>query len=470
MTTKRKNPYELPGITKIPPQATDLEEAVLGAIMLESESAAVISDILKAEHFYKEAHQEVYRAIMALYQRFQPIDLLTVANELKTTDKLGEVGGPYFLSQLTNRVASSANIEQHARIIIECYIKRQLGSTSGNISERSFDDSEDAFELLDEAERSIMEIGTQNTIKEPSRVIDIIRVVSKEIEGIAANPEKLTGIPSGFEEIDHITRGWQPTDLIVFAGRPSMGKTAWVMQAGSHAAMMAGKNVLVFSLEMSKEQLVKRMLGSETGIEHSRIREGKLTAGDWVNINTNITAMSSAKLYIDDTPAINVIQLRNKARRLKMKYGLDLIIVDYLQLMTSGLKNNSMNREGEISYISRSLKAIAKDLQVPVIALSQLSRKCEERPGKKPQLSDLRESGAIEQDADIVMFIFRPEYYSIPEYEDGMPTQGTAEINIAKHRNGELKEIRLKWEPAYTRFSRLEEMPMNDYGPMEAKF
>lgn len=446
---------------KIPPQAPDLEEAVLGAMMIDKKGLNETIEILQEDFFYKPEHQYIFSAIVTLFNESQPIDLLTVSNQLRKDGKLEAVGGDYYLIGLTQKVSSSAHIEFHARVIQEKYIFRKLIEISSNIIDKSYDETTDIFELLDESESEMFKI-TDGSLK--SSYVDSKSLVIQAIENIKAmgHKEGLSGIPSGFRDIDKITSGWQPSDLIVLAARPGMGKTAFVLSMARNITVDYDIPVAVFSLEMSSVQLITRLIVGETGISADKIKKGNLTDAEWKQLYSKVKGLENAPLFIDDTPALNVFELRAKCRRLVSQHGVKMIIIDYLQLMNVSDRAAGGNREQEISTISRSLKAIAKELNVPVIALSQLSRNVETRSGaKRPILSDLRESGAIEQDADIVSFIYRPEYYKLDHWDDehGTPSKGQAEYIIAKHRNGALENIRLQFVSEQAKFSDLETEP-----------
>ncbi len=447
---------------KLPPQALELEEAVLGAMMIDKKGVDEVIDILQSEAFYKEAHKHIFEAIFQLFTDSQPIDLLTVSSQLKKNAKLELAGGDYYLIQLTQKISSSAHIEFHSRIILQKYIQRSLIRISSEIIEDSYDETTDVFDLLDKAESRLYEV-TQGNIKRSSETAQSLVIQAKKrIEDIA-NKEGLSGIATGFEKLDKVTSGWQPSDLVIIAARPGMGKTAFVLSMARNIAIDFGHPVALFSLEMSSVQLITRLISSETGLSSEKLRTGKLEKHEWEQLSVKVKDLEKAPLYIDDTPSLSIFDLRAKARRLASQHGIKLIIVDYLQLMTAGGNGKGGgNREQEISTISRNLKALAKELEVPVIALSQLSRAVETRgSSKRPLLSDLRESGAIEQDADIVSFIYRPEYYKIEEWDDDeqSPTEGQAEFIIAKHRNGSLESIRLKFIGNLGKFDNLE-----DYG------
>src|SRR6516225_1850977 len=434
---------------KVPPQAKDLEEAVLGAIMLEKSAFDNVVEILKPECFYVEGHQRIFRSMQSLAQKSQPLDILTVVEELKTREELEMVGGPYYVTKLTNAVVSSANIEAHCRIILQKFIQRELIRISGEIIADAYEDSTDVFDLLDDAESKLFEI-TNNHLRKNFDSIDTVLVKTiQRIEDLRHKNEDIYGVPSGFRSLDRITYGWQPTDLIILAARPAVGKTAFALNLARSAALHPTKPtpVAVFSLEMSASQLVQRILSAESEIWLEKIARGKLEEHEMKQLYAKgIQRLAQAPIYIDDTPALNIFELRAKCRRLKNKHNVGLIIIDYLQLMSGTGDNRNGNREQEISKISRDLKGLAKELQVPIIALSQLSRDVEKRKdgNKMPQLSDLRESGAIEQDADMVMFLYRPEYYEINANEMGESNKGETHVRIAKHRNGQLDTIKLR--------------------------
>ena len=432
---------------KIPPQALDLEEVVLGAMMIDKKGVDAVIDILHPYAFYKEAHQFVFEAIVKLFENTEPIDLLTVSSKLKSEGRLDKVGGDYYLVQLTQKVSSSAHIEYHARIILQKYIQRSLIKISTEIIEDSYDETQDVFDLLDTAESKLYDVTQGNIKKSTETAQSLVIQAKKKIEEIS-NKDGLSGVPSGFSDVDKLTSGWQPSDLVIIAARPGMGKTALTLSMARNMAVAKNIPVAFFSLEMSSIQLITRLISSETGLSSEKLRTGNLEKFEWEQLNVKVSSLENAPLYIDDTPSLSIFDLRAKARRLSSQYGIKLIVIDYLQLMTAGGSNKNGNREQEISTISRNLKALAKELNVPVIALSQLSRAVETRGGsKRPILSDLRESGAIEQDADIVSFIYRPEYYKIDEWDDEerTPSTGQAEFIVAKHRNGGLSNIRLKF-------------------------
>ncbi|WP_026753169.1 replicative DNA helicase [Sediminibacter sp. Hel_I_10] len=444
---------------KIPPQAIDLEEVVLGAMMIDKKGVDEVIDILSADAFYKEAHKHIFEAIFKLFENSEPVDLLTVSSQLKKDGKLDVSGGDFYLISLTQRVSSSAHIEFHARIILQKYIQRSLIKISNEIIEEAYDETKDVFDLLDTAEAKLYEVTQGNVKKSTESAQSLVIQAKKKIEEIS-NQEGLSGIPSGFTKLDKLTSGWQPSDLIIVAARPGMGKTALTLTMARNIAVNSNIPVAFFSLEMSSVQLITRLISSETGLSSEKLRTGKLEKHEWEQLNVKVKTLEKAPLFIDDTPSLSIFDLRAKARRLASQYGIKMIVIDYLQLMTAGGSQKGGNREQEISTISRNLKALAKELSLPVIALSQLSRAVETRGGsKRPLLSDLRESGAIEQDADIVSFIYRPEYYKIEEWDDDerSPTEGQGEFIVAKHRNGGLDNIRLKFIGHLGKFDNLDD-------------
>lgn len=433
---------------KLPPQAKDLEEAVLGAVMLDKSAFDTVVEILKPECFYVDAHQRIYRAFQTLAQKSLPIDILTVVEELKIKEELEMVGGPYYVTKLTNAVVSVANIEAHSRIVLQKFVQRELIRISGEIISEAYEESTDVFDLMDDAEDKIFQI-TNNFLKtDYKEMSSALAQAINRIDELRTKKEEISGVPSGFASMDRVTYGWQPTDLIILAARPSVGKTAFALNLARNAALHPTKPTAVgfFSLEMSASQLVQRILSAESEIMMEKISRGKLEEYEYQQLNTKgIKRLEKAPIYIDDTAALNIFEFRAKARRLVNKHKVGLILIDYLQLMSGSNDNKGGNREQEISTISRNLKALAKELNVPIIALSQLSRAVETRKeSKMPQLSDLRESGAIEQDADMVMFIYRPEYYEVMNNENGESTKGETHIRIAKHRNGSLETIKLR--------------------------
>jgi replicative DNA helicase len=449
------------GAGKLPPQARDLEEAVIGALMLEKDALSAVIDILKPDVFYVEAHQKIFQAIRILFEKTSPVDILTVTAQLRSQGELEMVGGAYYITELTNRVASAANIEFHARIIIQKFIQRELIRISTEVISDAYEDTTDVLDLLDKAEKNLFEIAQNNLRRDSRKMDDLMSEALKDIEALKDKKDGLTGVASGFTELDRITSGWQKSDLVIIAARPAMGKTAFVLSCARNAAVDFNKPVVVFSLEMSSVQLVNRLISGEAMIEQEKIRKGTLEEWEWAQIHTKVGRLEQAPLIIDDTPALNIFEFRAKCRRLKAQHDIQMIIIDYLQLMhgKGEGKAGGGNREQEIGSISRALKSVAKELNVPVIALSQLSRAVENRPGgsKRPMLSDLRESGSIEQDADMVLFLYRPEYYGLDVDEDNNPTAGVGEVIIAKHRNGETGRVRLKFVGKYVKFQDLED-------------
>jgi len=441
---------------RIPPQAVDLEEAVLGAIMLEKDAVLSVLDILRPDSFYKDNHKKIFKAIVDLSMAEKAIDILTVTEELRRTKELEEVGGPLYITQLTSKVASAAHLEFHARIVQQKYIQRELIRVSSGIQKLAFDDSIDVDDLLDQAEMDLFEIAEGNIKRETSKINVLINDAIKQIEEASKREDHLSGVPSGYTKLDRITSGWQRSDLAIIAARPSMGKTAFMLSMARNISVDHKRPIAIFSLEMSSLQLVNRMIVSETELPSDRIRNGRLEEYEWKQLEFKIKSLVDAPIFIDDTPAISIFELRAKARRLKVQHDVEMIFVDYLQLMT-GPVDHKGNREQEVSAISRALKSIAKELNVPIIALSQLNRSVELRSGnKRPQLSDLRESGAIEQDADLVLFIHRPEKYDIFEDERGNSTLGIAEIIVAKHRNGPIGDVNLRFKDDFAKFVELD--------------
>lgn len=433
-----------------PPQALDIEEAVLGALMLEPNLVPDTLEIINAGCFYKEVHRKIFNAIKNLADQHFPVDILTVSDELKKTGDLEIVGGNAFLSQLSMRISSAAHLEYHSKLLLQKFIQRELISISYEVQKDSFDDNIPVDDLLDSTQQKIFTLTERNIKRESRPVKSVIEEAINELHNSQLKPDGLSGVRSGYLSLDKTTLGWQPSDLIILAARPSMGKTAFVLTMARNMAVEYNIPVAFFSLEMSSLQLVKRLMISETGLPSDKIKGGKkLEDYEWTQINTRLAQLIKAPLYIDDTPSLSIYELRSKARRLVMNAGVKAIVIDYLQLMSGPPELRGM-REQEVSAISRSLKAIAKELNIPIIALSQLSRAVETRGGnKRPQLSDLRESGAIEQDADIVIFIHRQDYYGLTE-DPAMA--GVSDIIIAKHRNGEVRDISMRFRHAEVKF------------------
>jgi replicative DNA helicase len=442
---------------KIPPQAIDLEEAVLGAMLIDEKGVNEIIELLSPEVFYKRSHQLIYESIERLFRESEPIDLLTVSADLKKNKNFEPAGGDFYLISLSQKVSSSAHIEFHSRIILQKYIQRKLITISNEIIQKSYNESTDVMDLLDEAESKLYDVAQGNIKTSTESAQNLVIRAKARIEEIAKQ-EGLSGVSTGFEKLDKLTSGWQPSDLVIIAARPGMGKTALALSMARNISVQQKIPVAFFSLEMSSVQLITRLISSETGLSSDKLRTGKLADHEWQQLNIKVSDLESSPLFIDDSPSLTIFELRAKARRLASSHGIKLIIIDYLQLMNIGSSNKAGNREQEISTISRNLKALAKELDIPVIALSQLSRAVETRGGtKRPILSDLRESGAIEQDADIVSFLYRPEYYGISEWDDDMktPSDGQGEFIVAKHRNGALDSIKLKFIPNLGKFEDL---------------
>jgi replicative DNA helicase len=462
---------ELGGL--VPPQAVELEEAVLGALMLESDSVTTVQEYLSEESFYTEEHRIIYHAINELSTVGKPVDIYTVTEYLKANRQLTKVGGAAYLAKLTQKIGAAANVEFHARIIAQKYVQRELISSAIEIQRRSYDSATDVTDLIGFAESSILRVTEGHVKRSVQDSASILDKAIKQIEEAGKNDSKYSGVCTGFNDLDNVTLGWQPSDLIIVAARPSMGKTAFVLSMARNMAIDYQCPVAFFSLEMSAIQLMTRLIVAETGLDSKLIRSGRLSPEDWNHLMVASKPLGHAKLFIDDTPALSIFEFRSKARRLHIHHGIKIIIVDYLQLMTAGNVGGGANgnREQEVAFISRTLKAIAKELNVPIIALSQLSRNTESRGGtKRPQLSDLRESGAIEQDADVVAFIHRPEYYGFTETEDHKSTDGIAEIILAKHRNGEVTDVRMRFIKEQARFADLEMMAQLPQGEQYSDF
>lgn len=440
-----------PSLLKLPPQNLEAEQSILGGILLNNQSLNQVLEILAVDDFYSEAHRKIFTAILDLSEKSEPIDLITLSDALKDRGRLDQVGGIAYLSSLVENVPSAANIAYYSKIVKEKSILRKLIGTATEILDKSYGIGSDIDSVLDEAEHAIFEIAQKKIKPAFSPIKDVVKETFKNIEKLYEKKELITGVASGFEKLDEMTAGLQKSDLIVVAGRPSMGKTAFALNIAQHAAINEGVPVAVFSLEMSKEQLALRMLSSEARVDSQRLRKGFLGETDWPKLTAAAGSLSDALIFIDDTPAITALEMKAKARRLKAEHGLGLIILDYLQLM-KGSDSTRDSREQEISEISRSLKALAKELNIPVIALSQLNRKVEDRTNRRPQMADLRESGAIEQDADVIIFLYRDEVYN--KSEDN-PEKGIAEVIIGKQRNGPVGTIKVAFLERYTRFENL---------------
>lgn len=443
----------MPTIDRLPPQNIDAEQAVLGAMLIKKEAIAEVSQLLRPEDFYRDAHKIIYEAMLTLFNRNEPADIVTVTNYLNNESKLDKVGGIAFVTALANVVPTAANVIYHANIVREKADLRHLINTATDIAGMAYEAADDVADVIDKSEKMIMEVANRQNVSAFTPMKDIVIETFDKINLLYESKGGLTGIPSGFRDLDALTSGLQASDLILVAARPSMGKTAFTLNIAANVALKSKKTVAFFSLEMSKQQLVQRMLCSEGGIDSQKLKNGDLSNEDWDKLVRTADRVSSAPLYIDDTAGITVMELRSKARRLKAEHGLDLIIIDYLQLMQGRGRGGSDNRQQEISEISRSLKAVARELNVPVIALSQLSRSVESRQIKRPMLSDLRESGSLEQDADIVMFLYREDYYD-PETTN----KNITEVIVAKHRNGPVDTIRMFFTKQFTRFNDLSKM------------
>lgn len=442
---------------RVPPQAVDVEQSVLGAMLIEREAIPRAIEILEADAFYDSRHQRIYEAVQSLFERGNPVDLVTLTEELKRRDDFEQIGG-YYLSELTTLVASAANVEYHARIIAEKSLLRKLITTMTSVVGQAYDPTTDAFDLLDTAERDIFQISESQIRKGAVPMSSVIMDTFKKLDDLKEKSSGITGTPSGFSQLDTLTGGWQDSDLIIIAARPSMGKTAMSLAMMRNAALHHENPVSVafFSLEMSAQQLAQRLLTSEARVDAQAARTGRLSEEDWPKLARAAGRLAEAPIFIDDTPGLGILELRAKCRRLKAEHGIGLVMVDYLQLMHGTVQSKSGNREQEIAQISRSLKGLAKELNVPVIALSQLSRAVETRGGdRRPQLSDLRESGSIEQDADVVAFIYRAERYGITVDEHGNSTEGLAEIIVGKQRNGPVGNVRLAFVNQFARFENL---------------
>lgn len=437
-------------IERVPPQNIEAEQAVLGAMLIKKEAIAEVSQLLKPADFYREAHRIVYETMLELFNKNEAVDLITVTEQLRKNDLLEKAGGIAFVTSLANAVPTAANVEYHARIVEEKAQLRNLINSATEIAGMAYEASDDITDVMDKSEKMILEVAARQNSGSFVPIKEILMDTFSKIEKLYETKGGITGLPSGFKDLDKLTSGLQPSDLILVAARPSMGKTAFTLNIAQHVAVHENKSVAFFSLEMSKEQLVQRMLCSEGGIDSQRLRVGELEENDWEKLINAADRLSRAPIYIDDTAGITVMELRSKARRLKAEHELQLIVIDYLQLMQGRSSKNSDNRQQEISEISRSLKALARELNVPVIALSQLSRSVESRQVKKPMLSDLRESGSLEQDADIVMFLYREDYYD-PETEH----KNITDVIIAKHRNGPVDTVQLFFHKQFTKFADL---------------
>lgn len=472
---RKKTESPLSNVGKVPPQNLEMEEAVLGAILLEKEKLSDVTEILpKPECFYLDAHQKIYAAVLDLLSEGSAIDMLTVTEKLIKTGELELIGGPYTLAKLTQSVVSSAHVVSHARVVMEKFIQRELIKVSSNILTSSYEEGADIFELLDQAETELFEISNNYLRNDYQDMGTILIETLKNIEEAKKNKEGLIGVPTGYNHLDHVTAGWQKTDLIILAARPSVGKTAFALNLAINAALDPEKpvGVALFSLEMSCDQLARRMLSMTTEVPLRSISRGQMDDSEFLQLTQRSDRLAKAKIFLDDQAGLNIFELRAKCRRLKDKHDIGIIIIDYLQLM-QGPNMKGGNREQEISKISRELKGLAKDLEVPIIALSQLSRAVEQRgeKSKMPQLSDLRESGAIEQDADMVCFLYRPEYHGVDADENGESIPGLTILNIAKHRNGSLEQLKFRADLSIQKFYELEDNALgNPFGGDSAGF
>ena len=443
-----------PNFAHVQPQAVEIERVVLGALMVDSDAFSVVSELLKPETFYEPRHQKIYEAIRNMNMDERPVDIMTLNDELSKMGEIDKVGGVDYLMEISSQVASAAHVESHARILAEKYMQRQLIHFAGDIETKAYDSSVDVDELMQQAEGSLLQISQNNMKQDFTQVAPVVKNAVEILQRAASNKGGLTGIPTGYVGMDEITSGWQASDLVIIAGRPAMGKTSFALSIAKNVAVDYGVPIGFFSLEMNNVQLVNRLISNVCEVSGRKILNGQLDPSDWERLDKRIGRLTDAPIYVDDTPGLSVFELRTKARRLVREKGVKIIMIDYLQLMNAnGMKFGS--RQEEVSTISRSLKGLAKELDIPVLALSQLSRNVENREGlegKRPQLSDLRESGAIEQDADMVLFVHRPEYYHIYQDEKGNDLHGMAQIIIAKHRKGSTGDVLLNFRGEFTRF------------------
>ncbi len=454
---------------RIPPQAVDVEKAVLGAMLIDREAVPKALEVLNDDSFYSPMHRKIFRAMNGLFERSEPVDAVTVTEEMRKMGSLDTTNDPVYLTELTMNVSTAANVEYHARIILEKSLMRNLIASATEVASRAYNETEDALDLLDEAEAKIFSISEQRLKKSFTPLNAALAETMEILQSLHGKHGGITGVPSGFPSLDEKTGGWQKSDLIIIAGRPSQGKTAFALSLARNAALHKDKKtaVAIFSLEMAEQQLIIRLLAAEAKVNAHELRTGRLHEDKWKNLSRNVGRLAEAKIFIDDTPALSILELRAKTRRLKAEHGIGLVIADYLQLIQG--PKNAESREREISMISRSLKALAKELNIPVIALSQLNRAVEARIDRRPVLSDLRESGSLEQDADVVMFVHRPESYGIPEIKDdelgSISSEGVAEIIIGKQRNGPIDTVRLMFRKEYAGFERLASSSMETMLP-----
>jgi len=462
---------------RVPPHDIALEEVVLGAMMLEEGAEIDVLNILSKDSFYKEANSKIFEAILQLSTAQQPVDMYTVVEQLSKNGTLEDVGGAYYVASLTEKVGSAAHLEFHARILQQKYIQRQLIKISTEIEDKSYDPTSDVDDLLQFSEKSIFDLANGNIKTQTKSMNEVLKEALEHIDEASKRTDGLSGVPSGFTSLDRVTQGWQNSDMVVVAARPAMGKTAFILSMARNMTVNHKVPVLIFSLEMSAVQLINRIIASETELGSEKIRTGKLSDTEWIQLDTKIKNLQDAPLYIDDTAAISLFELRSKCIRMKLQHNIGIVMIDYLQLMT-GPESVRGNREQEVSTISRGIKQLAKELNVPIIALSQLSRNTVARGGSlRPQLNDLRDSGAIEQDADIVCFIHRPEYYGQLQDSDGNSTEGLGQVIIAKHRNGATCDVNLHFRAEFARFEEWDSMglmpglaPLDDSGNMVQSF
>jgi len=452
----------------VQPQAPDIERAVIGALLIDKDAYSVVCEMLRPESFYDPRHQLIYAAVRDLSIGEQPVDVLTVTDQLARNGTLEEAGTPAYIAEISSRVATSAHVEYHARIVAQKFLARQLIQFTSDIQTRAFDETVDVDELMQQAEGALFELSQKNMKKDYTQIDPVIAQAVKVIQDAARNTDGLTGIPSGYHGLDDKTSGWQASDLVIIAGRPAMGKTAFALSMAKNIAADYKVPVAFFSLEMSNQQLVNRLISNACEIEGKKILNGQLQQDEWERLDKRVNTLLGAPLYVDDTPGLSVFELRTKARRLVREHGVKVIMIDYLQLMNAnGMRFSS--RQEEVSTISRSLKSLAKELDIPILALSQLNRGVEAREGlegKRPQLSDLRESGAIEQDADMVIFVHRPEYYHIYQDDSGRDLHGMAQIIIAKHRKGATGDVLLNFRGELTRFENPEDSRLSGRAPL----
>jgi replicative DNA helicase len=457
--SQRKSAPIDPNYGHLQPQATEIERVVLGALMIDKDAFSIISELVRPETFYEPRNQKIYEAIQALNLSEKPVDFMTVIEELKRQGDLDSVGGAPYIVELTSRVASSAHIEYHAHILAQKFLARQLISFSSRIQEKAFDETIDPDVLMQDAEGQLFEISQKNMKTDYTQIDPVIKRVTEQLQIAATNSGGMTGVPTGYTELDKYTSGWQKSDLVIIAGRPAMGKTSFALSLAKNIAVDYRIPIAFFSLEMSNDQLVQRLISNTCSVPGQKLLNGQLSQDEWERFDKNIGKLHGAPIYVDDTAGLSVFELRTKARRLHREKGVQIIMIDYLQLMNAnGMRFGS--RQEEVSTISRSLKGLAKELNIPILALSQLNRGVENREGnegKRPQLSDLRESGAIEQDADMVLFVHRPEYYRIYQDEKGNDMHGVAQVLIAKHRKGGTGDVNLKFRGEFTRFENPED-------------